>query len=402
MVSRQLIFITLLSVCTIATADDFKERKKSIDAVTLARPSAKKIMKDVFNSFFSLVPYMSSEMKFTDPKNEKDIVKNLTNLNMSFSWAHQTKKLQNPKFSSQLKVMSQHVNGSLNSYLSNHKYYALNRLRATANLCISCHTQIPANRQVRMGNLYKTMDRKKFDNNYEYANFLIIMRKYDKALHYLELDMKEFVANKIKLLAEDPKLIWDDRKFNKALKSSLIIYTKIKSKPAQAIKYLKKWEKSKTLSSVTRKSINVWLKQLQNENPRLSKMSLEEIKSYLDKRDKKGDFDIAGLDMGLLIASGRLSHYKERSKKLDAPEYLYWMSKTEQQLKRSFFFNLAEVHLKNCIEGYSSNPWAKRCFTAYKDLITVGFTGSGGINIPEDEENEISRLEKLTKEVKTK
>lgn len=387
--------VSIFSVLVMGAEE--KNRSKS-EALTIGTPSTKFIMRDVFNSFVGLVPYMSSEMKFTDPSNEEDITKRLTKMNLAFSWAHNSKTFKNPKFSTQVQVMRDHLGGALSSFISKNKHFSLNRLRTTANLCISCHSQFPSSKRINMSGLTDSWNRKKFGNDLEFANFLMILRKYDLALHYLELEMNTFVTTKKELLKLDSKMVWDDRRFQKSLERILVIYTKVKNNPRKAKLFLQKWQRIKSLSKVRRKLISSWIKDLEKMDPKLSDMNVVELQKYLSLRDKNNDFSKTKLDLGLLIATGKISRYFEKkSNKLVAPEYLYWMSKGEQQLTGAVFYSLSEIHLKDCIEGYPKSDWAKKCFAEYENLIVGGFTGSSGTNIPKVERDELKRLKSLIK-----
>ena len=65
------------------------------------------------------------------------------------------------------------------------------------------------------------------------------------------------------------------------------------------------------------------------------------------------------------------------------------------RISSSLFFRFGDMYLKACITDYPKSATAKQCYVALERIVAEGYTGSGGTNIPSDEEVELMRLKRL-------
>jgi hypothetical protein len=85
----------------------------------------------------------------------------------------------------------------------------------------------------------------------------------------------------------------------------------------------------------------------------------------------------------------------EHRHSIDMPKLLYWLAMSDRSLQFKFYDALSRLYLLECITGYSDHPYAKQCFDEYELLMIVSFSGSAGLTIPEDVQQEIDSLRKL-------
>ena len=104
--------------------------------------NTKQVMNEVLNSFVKLIPYMNNEMKFQDPNSSGIIISNLTNISNAFKNSEHIKTFQTPGFQPSYDVVKDHLQHTIEAFNTNNKLFARTRLKATASLCISCHTQL--------------------------------------------------------------------------------------------------------------------------------------------------------------------------------------------------------------------------------------------------------------------
>ncbi|MBT5094390.1 MAG: hypothetical protein HOM21_09125, partial [Halobacteriovoraceae bacterium] len=258
---KYLLFLSWLLIITNPTLAQTKKAVKPVKAVTKELPT-RYIMRDVLNSFNRLIPYMASEFKFRDPSNEPKIMANLINLNQAFHYAHENKKLNSPSFSPTLQVMQKHMSETTSSFLGRHKIFAYNRLKSTVSLCISCHSHLPESHVMSIPSLMTRYDSHKFKNKYEYANFLLVLRKYKKALRYFEFDINDRLDKASKMSSAFPKTSFIDPTLSSALKKILIINTKYFGNPNGATSFLKRVSRHNGLPKILREQIGNWLRQI--------------------------------------------------------------------------------------------------------------------------------------------
>jgi len=53
------------------------------------------------------------------------------------------------------------------------------------------------------------------------------------------------------------------------------------------------------------------------------------------------------------------------------------------------------MYLKACVREYKKTKTARRCYDALEEIVSEGYTGSSGMNIPEEEQVELFQLRRL-------
>ena len=97
----------------------------------------KKVMQKALDSIIHLAPYMSNEMKFKDPDNEKRIALHLNKIVKNFKAAKHVSQLSLPGFSANFRMITEHLDDTLFNFNNHNKAFARLRLAATTSLCLS-------------------------------------------------------------------------------------------------------------------------------------------------------------------------------------------------------------------------------------------------------------------------
>jgi len=362
--------------------------------------TAKKTMNSVFRGFLGLVPFMNSQMKFKDPANKEEIHTHLTTLKNAFENAKHVKTFEMPGFNPSFEQAKTHLKETLEAFEGGQPDFARVRLRATGQLCISCHTQLKGNRG-SFGPL-NTLSRSDFSSDYEFAEFLFLIRNYRKAERYFEKEINEAFekSRKLSKVSKVNSFAYRGNKIERSLEKTLTIHTKVKYAPEKVLPIVQKYSRNKYIDSELKGKMEGWiasLKKWKRSDYKGRIKNANELRSFIDKNlskyaDSFSSFDGRN-DVDLLVASGALYQYlykKPRSK--DTPEVLFWLSKVDEHLNNSFLFSLSELYLKRCITDYGKTKWGPKCYRTYRDKISHGYTGSGGVFIPKDEVDELKRL----------
>jgi hypothetical protein len=404
MANRFYLFFVLFSMLSFnlraeQAAPELELERANVVTLTKGIPT-KYLMADVFKNFTKLLPYMTSEMKFRDPSNDKKIKELLFNLKTSFSLAHQNKTLKGPSFSASLASIVQHLDETSNSFMGDHKIFAYNRVRATTSLCISCHSQISTSKRVFLSGALNKLKRSDFLNDHDYGDYLYLLRQNNKALKYFKLDIET-------ILKSTETIPFNVARFEKSLKKIMVINTLTLGTPERTQGLLEDLLRRKNVPPFLKDEMKLWKKQLGNLSKNVHlKNSVKTAKDvdkliavYLEKKLKDEEaLNSGNIDLGLLKAVGMLSRFSQGKKMTQkAPQLLYWMSMSERQLNRNYLFDLADVYLKQCVEKYPQSGYAKRCLKEYENNLVFNFTGSKGTDIPDYEKKELARLKKLIK-----
>lgn len=388
-------FVLLLLSVNLA----FAQPKKSFKLNT------KQMMNDALQAYIKLIPYIDSDMKFSDPQNRDSIKKNLKKLEEMFLSSKHMRELKKPGFSPPRKVITNHINDAVENL--NRSNWPLARLQvaATLGICMSCHTQLPEERRSSFSIGSKKINRDHFSSDENYAEHLYLVRKYNQSLKYYDLSLNKRLGEQKKFNSLTKKFNIDKEYVDKILlndlKKSLSIFLKIKKSPELAGKFLSKY-KNRIESKYITTQIESWEKRVQYwKNKKIGKNSFKSenaIKMLL--KDVEIIFESQGLpnDVDLLVINGYLGNYLNLHPKSSiVPSLLLWVGRTSQLLNRNFFYEIGDQYLTSCIRDFSKSTVAKKCFEYYKEHIEFSYSGSSGTNIPEYKKKELKELEKLVK-----
>jgi hypothetical protein len=378
-----------------------KEKKKNDFRTT------KEAMNEIFQSFVNLLPYASSEIKWRDPQSEKYIIGNLSNISHAFKNARHLRTLNKLGFKPSYDVVNEHLAHTLEAFQGKNKIFARTRLKATTQMCMSCHTQLSSKGKTNSFKAINNVERSTFKTSYEYADFLFLVRKYNKSIRYYKKEIDERIKQnkQLKLIHSDPSAHFIDYTIEKSLRRMVTIYTKIFYNPEKAIKLLGLYQTNAGLSKKLLDDIQDWLKDLRKWTKKKefkSKLRNEAqliafLKKHLEPLDNQALGD-GSSDIDLLIASGVLYRYLNLNPKSSSvPTMLYWLASIDKQLEYSYFYSLGDIYLKQCVMGFGDSLVANKCYRKYKDNITFAFSGSAGVHIPKEEKKELKRLKSYLK-----
>jgi tetratricopeptide (TPR) repeat protein len=371
-----------------------------LQAETKTYKTTKQAMNDILSSFVALLPYASNEMRFNDPKAEEFIKSHLLKLKTAFKNAKHLKKIKTPGFSPSFEVVTDHLDQTYNNFTMRSKSFARTRLKATAEMCISCHTQLPQGLSNTFSGL-NNVNRNEFFNDYEYADYLFVTRRYTQALRYYEREIKQRIEKNeaLKAVHNSKNAHYLDFTIENSLKRILTTYTKVFYRPQKALGLIEQYKGMKGIPKTLAGDLESWMADLKSWEKQSFKGTIsseEELKSFISKylNDEEGE----NSDVTMLVASGALYRFvNSYPNSKSVPEVLYWLGKIYNHLEHSYFYSLAEVYLKNCIEKYPSSPFARKCYDQYKENLEIGFTGTSGTNIPDEELKILKKLKKSLK-----
>jgi len=86
---------------------------------------------------------------------------------------------------------------------------------------------------------------------------------------------------------------------------------------------------------------------------------------------------------------------RENASSPQVPRLLYWLSVSDRGLHYRFDNSLSSRYLERCMTEYTAHPYARTCFEEYQLLMTVAFSGSGGIFLSQEEYERINRFRQL-------
>lgn len=340
----------------------------------------------------TLFPFLFSEKKFIDPQNHKKIHETLVRLNQHIQDVGPHMKSLAPTRKVSFKLLKDHLKESEEVFQGPRKVFAQTMLKASTSMCMSCHTM-----DSKKKTLFPDVSRSFFQNDFEYAEFLFMTRNYQKALTYYREYIKNYQVGRGD----------DEVNLPTALRRNILIYIRILKDPVLAKSELSQLLQQKNLSDDLKQNIRDWIigfEEWKNLPANLGeKGNLQKLIKMISTRLEavEPEFIISGKDevTYLRLASMLNDYLNQYPHDPELPTILYWLSQCEKAMEFNFFYPLAEVYLKECIQYDSQHPYAKKCFQEYEDMVIFSYSGSSGTHIPKVIKMEMEAIRrKLMKE----
>nr|BDT28327.1 hypothetical protein BHI3_17930 [Bacteriovorax sp. HI3] len=357
---------------------------------------AKAVMGGVYETFIKVIPYVYSDEESLlilkkDPKAKEELLKNLGDLSTFFKSARHVEYFQRPGFRPSLDTMNDHLADTINSVNSNNFLFAQKRLSALTSLCISCHSQLsPKGQENAFSALINKSKREDFKSDYDYGNYLYLIRNFNESEKFLDLATERALKES------------RSHELYSSLRRMISMYTKISFDYEKAKSFTGKYKSDERMPKLAKEMVTSWdlgLEEWKTFKPGEVKSIDKFIKTHLSPLEEVKELAGEGKnDITLLVASGVLSKYlNDHPKTKNTPEILYWISVAERRLSNTYFFTISDLYLKDCVKLYSKSPFARKCYNLYENNIESAFSGSGGMDIPPSEKNELARLRGLLK-----
>ncbi|MDH5732025.1 MAG: hypothetical protein OEZ58_23830 [Gammaproteobacteria bacterium] len=288
------------------------------------------------------------------------------------------------------KLVLQHLDKIEKAFKQQRPEFVRRQLYSLGPICASCHTQDTALRSV-----FHDAPRSQFHDDFAYAEFNYFTRNYAQAIKYFDKFLRNS-ANKTELEIISP------------LQRLITIYTQIHNSPDIAAKQLSEYKNIKSHTRATSKQLDHWIKGLKELNAlkvqQFEAMDFKTLESYVRRFIGEDDHASAELfstpedEVKRVWLRGQLFHYlNSNPPKQQIPTILYWLSLCDRSVGYSFNISFADLFLKECIVSHNKHPYARHCLAEYEKFIEYSYSGSGGIFVPPDIEDELVELKALLK-----
>lgn len=349
------------------------------------------LMDSIFAHFSTLSPYLGSKDKFQEPKNSALIRYELSELSRLSSQASKQHDLQMLGFRFSRQVLEGHIKDAQRVFEMGNKEYARWMLNSSLSICMSCHTQLTSAPKVDVAE-WQVMQA---GNEFDRAELLFVIRNYDKAADLYS-----------KLISGYPENKASPRDIETALRRQVAIYARIRRDPKAGMAILEAQSQNNKLPALIQKDIKAWIALFRgwtNEKPFDVKSAQDaDIKKYVSSELKPELWDLM-IDadnprvVTYLKISGVLYEYlRLHPDTTISPEILFWLAQCDRGLGSNFFYSLADIYLRECIQAYPQNPIAKNCYKSYEDSVKNSYSGaSHQMPLPSDVKADLNHLKSL-------
>lgn len=353
-----------LSVCAAA-----------LPSLGLAEPASpadtKESMRNIFSSYRELQTYLVQSDKFFDEANRPNIEKLISEINDGFHSVDNLdeKYRSQPGFETNIEIVRETLSQVAQDLKKDPTDYDLLRLRAISNNCFTCHSSYKPE-----GTFAATVPIELEKNLLAKANYLAATRQISEAE---ETFYKAALETK------------DDEPVLPPLRQWMVLQTRIHEEPTVALNRLGSLLKQKkNLRSFERGEINSWMDGLNRWKkdavalPPVKKAEFllrQTINSPEPAYTKTPEVEVLRAS-GLLhrgFAAGQIS-------KEDRGQALYLLGLSYSKMPLFFPDELPEFYLEACVRENPNSSVARAAYNLFKEIITLGYTGSGGTHLPGD------------------
>lgn len=360
-------------------------------AFAKSRPEVKSSMQQMFNSLLNLQPFLVSPEKFNNPKNAEIIRKDLNQLATFKHVFPKEMKSEEPGVFAISRMFHETIEDARNRFKKGNYEYSRHRLRTATAFCFSCHSRVASEQSFQ--DLQKRVEASQL-TAFEKADVFAATRQFDKAL-------KSYTD----ILAGTPNNSLAIVEYTRSLRRALSITVRVKQNPKETLELLDSVAQRKDLPEFILRLTQQWRKDAQywmDEKAASKKMTPEELVEKAQKLVERAHTlqaypaDENG-DISFLRASNYLHEALDESPQNKSRiEALYLLGVAYSALQDPTLWDLDRLYFESCIREAPHTDYAKKCYQRYSEKVYMGYTGSAGTFIPDDEQRRLEELRKLS------
>ncbi len=361
-------------------------------AVVAAQPDAgvtKSKMHEMFDALLTLETLAAGD-QLRDAKNEKTIAVQLATLRSLQHAFSPDAASQEPAITA-LSTLFGNYAAETHRRFNAHELDGLGfRLKTFTAMCFACHSRERASsdfadfeQRTALLNL-PAIDR---------AQVLAATRQFDRSLAIYEEVLRAPIDSERSILV-----------FSRAMQDALSIVVRVKDDPPATLKLLQGAMDRRDLPVFLKQAIEKWLEDaLSWQKERFVAISaspdelIRRAKRLISQNngdrsllpDERSDVSYLRASAYLNLALGKNPRHKNRS------EALYLLGVASGALKSPLLRDVDLLFFETCIRESPKTVMADRCFQQLSQRIYLGYTGSSGVHVPDDELDRLAQLRAL-------
>lgn len=256
-----------------------------------------------------------------------------------------------------------------------HAEYAKGILRNSVSYCIACHTRTRSGADFPLVTAFE--ERMKKASWIDKIEFQTAIRQFDPAI--------SDVMGKLK----DPSKVVSPLDLERGAKIALAIAVRYKKDPERAVFLAKSVGESPNATLSMKEASKKWLSDLrewQDEKKKSYESDKELLQAARDliKKVGKATAPAVGHNEVRFLRASHLMHdlLRQYPKSPYTAEALYIIGSAYDSLEELGLWSLNEMYFMACIEKAPHSDIAMSCYKKYEENVTLGYSGSRGVNIP--------------------
>ena len=365
---RSAISLAVLLTCTGIAADE--------------KSSWRGNMKSLSDALAETVPLLYS----SDPKDAKILIQKVEALNKiagkldSKPGQHKQFPESDPALPYIASMFSDSLERATVSLKEGRTTYGKSVLRSSIAYCTACHTRHEAGAQF---SLLKAFEKPLEKADWiERVEFMAATRQYDELLKQVSAKLKA---------PSDPGTFAMD--LERGTRLGLSVLVRIKKDPAQASRMARDFGQAPDAVLSMKEASQAWLKDL-NDWAQSKERNIGAASALFDRGRRLGEsLNTPHPEVRALVATVHLHDFIEtKPEPSKNAEALYWLGRSYERLGDIGLWNLNEAYYRACVDALPHTEISEKCFAAYADSVTLGFSGSGGVRVPKSVREHLDRI----------
>lgn len=351
--------------------------------VALAAPTTRDAMREIFADLRVLLPAAVSQ-EFSDPNQAEKIAKALGGLQVHAELLDRHSTGLDPGARLFGQALARDARRARELYERGRFENAEFFVQALVDDCVACHTRVPAKDSPWAEGFLSKRELRELEP-LERARVQVATRRFEDAMETYEAVLLS--PN------ERPDLLLGP------LASYLSVAVRVQRDPERARRLLEAQLERKDLPKIPREDIKHWSDRLASVSQAdLKAENLAQARAAAKRADAAGGYpgDPRAL-VESLVASAQLYPLLEQpqASPADAAEIYYRLGRAELGITRGAWLPRADLFLETAIRLAPNTPVARDAFELLEEEALAGFTGSGGLRLPSEEETRLAELRHL-------
>lgn len=347
-------------------------------------------MQKLMAAFSDLAPYVYSSEKYLNPGNRGKIesaLNDFANLSHNVNMNSKRKKfLTDPSLGFIAQRLEEDAKQALEAFKVGNHQYARYKIRAVTRNCFQCHSRMSDGPEFADVNL--KINQSDFKNS-ELGDVFVATRQFDKAL-------KAFMD----VLEDEEYMRKHPIEVERATRKYLAVAVRVKRDPKLAKRIVDMALKAEAAPLYLKEDAKIWRKHIgewELVHGKKLKNPLNVAQGLIDRAKSVQEYPVDNrADVLYLRASAILHEYlNENHGKADTTKALYLLGHCYEILKSIGQWSLHEVYFEACVRNHPKTKMARRCYNRFELSTFVGYSGSGGLNLPRSATNKLAELKKL-------
>ncbi len=342
-------------------------------------------MRRIYGDLRELLPLAVDEGAFADSANQPRVRAVLRALARDASALDDHTRGFDPGARYIARLLSRDVRQALQRFDRGNYAAAEYSVLETSSACVTCHSRLPSRKDSDVAKGFLDSAELKALPVLDRARLQAATRRFDEALASFESALVAPGIEPLELL--------------RPLIDYLTICVRVKGDPRRAVPSLQKFAARPDVWTQLREDALQWVKDLEKLTPKeLDSDDVALARAMIDRGREEGAYPADRRGLVEYLAASRILNRVVAVRRDASPELAeayYLLGAVEARIGQDFWSSPADFYLEMAIRMSPASEAGRRAYALLEEETVLGFTGSGGEHLPDDERARLDELKAL-------